>query len=124
MTTMTNDSAALDADGSLMLLANDLLYKAFEMRCSDFNVEPDKEQVVLRYLVNRETIKEMQLPKDVHSELVFCYKALAGLNIQQSDRPQDKKATIPIGGKDIVIRVTAIPGEYGETIAVSFKFPD
>src|ERR1700744_4917271 len=81
MTSMTNDSASLDADGSLMLLANDLLYKAFEMRCSDFNVEPDAEQVVLRYLVNRETIKEMQLPKDVHSELVFCYKALAGLNI-------------------------------------------
>jgi type II secretory ATPase GspE/PulE/Tfp pilus assembly ATPase PilB-like protein len=107
-----------------MLLANDLLSKALDMKCSDFYVEPDQEQVSIRYLINKEVINEMQLPKDVHSELVFCYKVLAGLNIQQHERPQDKKATIPIGGKDIVMRVTAIPGEHGETIAVSFKFPD
>jgi len=131
----TNDSLAMSAlagelsmvgqqDLAFMLLANDLLSKALEMRCSDFQIEPDGDQVFLRYLVDGEMVKELQLPMRVHRELAFCYKALAGLNIQESKRPQDKRATISICGADVTIRVTSIPGEHGETIAVSFKFAD
>ncbi len=111
-------------DLAFMLLANDLLSKALELRCSDFQIEPDEDQVFLRYLKDGEMIKELQLPMRVHRELAFCYKALAGLDIQESKKPQDKRATIKICGADVTIRVTSIPGEAGETIAVSFKFAD
>lgn len=111
-------------EDALILLANDLLSKALELHCSDMHVEPDQDHVVLRYLIDKKTIHETQLPKAIHSELAFCYKALVGMDMKQSSRPQDKRATITINGNDVTIRVTAIPGDFGETIACSFKFTD
>jgi type II secretory ATPase GspE/PulE/Tfp pilus assembly ATPase PilB-like protein len=58
----------------------------------------------------------------VHLELVFCYKVVAGLNINETSKPQDKKAVLKIGGADVQFRVTTIPGDFGETVAISFKF--
>ena len=113
-----------DGAGALVLLANDLLSKALELRCSDMHVEPEQDCVVLRYLIDKKPIHETRLPKDVHSELAFCYKALVGMDMKQSGRPQDKRATIFIAGKEVTIRITAIPGEFGETIACSFKFSE
>lgn len=106
----------------LMILSNDLMGKAIEMRCSDMHVEPEAAMVVVRYLSNKELVKQSKLPKAAHAELVFCYKVIAGLNISEGTKPQDKKATIQICGEDIEIRVTTIPGELGETVAISFKY--
>lgn len=109
-------------DASLMLLANELIAKAIDLRCSDMHVEPDSEHTILRYLKNKELLLESKLPKPVHLELVFCYKVIAGLNINETSRPQDKKAVLKIGGSDLNLRVTTIPGDFGETVAISFKF--
>lgn len=109
-------------DASLMLLANELIAKAIDIRCSDMHVEPDQEHTILRYLKNRELLLESKLPKPVHLELVFCYKVIAGLNINETSKPQDKKAVLKVGGSDLNFRVTTIPGDFGETVAISFKF--
>lgn len=125
MNTLTNDTPIVGQQNlSLMLLANDLLFKAFQMKCTDFQIEPDADQVTVRYLTQGTTIKEMQLPITVHPELVFCYKVLAGLNIKDHAHPQDKHSTIDCGGMSVGMRVTAIPGDFGETIALTFKYSD
>lgn len=109
-------------DPSFMLLANDLISKAIEIRCSDMHVEPEEDEVILRYLKDKKLLLESKIPKEVHSELVFCYKAISGLNLHESSKPQDKRAKIKVGNQDIEFRVTTIPGDYGETVAISFKF--
>ncbi len=116
------ESFVTGQDASLMLLANELISKAIDIRCSDMHVEPDEEHTILRYLKNRELLLESKLPKPVHLELVFCYKVIAGLNINETSKPQDKKAVLKISGSDVQFRVTTIPGDYGETVAISFKF--
>ncbi len=116
------ESVIAGQDASLMLLANELIAKAIDIRCSDMHVEPDEEHTILRYLKNRELLLESKLPKPVHLELVFCYKVIAGLNINETSKPQDKKAVLKIGGSDLNFRVTTIPGDFGETVAISFKF--
>ena len=111
-----------DNDASLMLLANELISKAIEIRCSDMHVEPEEDEVVLRYLKDKKLLLESKIPKSVHPELVFCYKVIAGLNLNEAAKPQDKRAKIKIGDRDVEFRVTTIPGEFGETVAISFKF--
>lgn len=117
-----DESIVTGQDASLMLLANELIAKAIDLRCSDMHVEPDSEHTILRYLKNKELLLESKLPKPVHLELVFCYKVIAGLNIIETSRPQDKKAVLKINGSDLNFRVTTIPGDFGETVAISFKF--
>lgn len=117
-----DDGFIAGQDASLMLLANELIAKAIDIRCSDMHVEPDEQHTILRYLKNRELLLESKLPKPVHLELVFCYKVIAGLNINETSKPQDKKAVLKIGGDDLNFRVTTIPGDFGETVAISFKF--
>ncbi|HEY9713791.1 MAG TPA: ATPase, T2SS/T4P/T4SS family [Chroococcales cyanobacterium] len=107
---------------TLMLLANDLIARAIERRCSDMHVEPDETIILIRYLKNTELISQKKLPKKAHEELVFCYKVMAGLNIAEQKRPQDRRSLIKIGGEDIELRVTTIPGEFGETVAITFKY--
>ena len=124
MNTWTTEAPLVNTQNlSLMLLASDLLYKALEMHCSDLQVEHEGEQVTVRFLVQGQTAKEMQLPCVVHGELVFCYKALAGLSIKRSTSPQDKQSQLHFAGQDVGLRVTVIPGELGETLGVTFKYP-
>jgi type II secretory ATPase GspE/PulE/Tfp pilus assembly ATPase PilB-like protein len=122
MSTTWTESSTSQQNLSLDLLANDLLSKALELRCSDMHIEPEENQVVVRYLSKGETIKQVELPLHVHQELAFCYKVIAGLNIKEQSRPQDIRRPLQIAGDDVDMRVTAIPGEFGETIAVTFKY--
>lgn len=120
--TPEDESVVTGQDASLMLLANELIAKAIDLRCSDMHVEPDQDNTILRYLKNRELLLESKLPKPVHLELVFCYKVIAGININETSKPQDKKAFLKVDGHDLNFRVTTIPGDFGETVAISFKF--
>lgn len=111
-------------DNTLLALANEMLLTAASKGFTHIHVEPQREELELRYWVEHSLVESKKLEKSIHLELVRCFKSIAGLDLSVANRPQDKRLHTEMAGAELDIRVTTIPGEFGEMVAVSIKFPE
>ncbi|MDP3508874.1 MAG: hypothetical protein Q8T09_12865 [Candidatus Melainabacteria bacterium] len=111
-------------NASVMLLAHEIIGKATQKRCSDIHLEPDISGVSLRYFLHGELLADCMLPLEIHGALVGSYKVIAGLNPQELVKPQDKKFTTRVDEDEVELRITTIPTDNGEMVAISMRFTD
>lgn len=111
-------------NASVMLLAHEIIGKATQKRCSDIHLEPDASGVSLRYFLHGELLADCMLPLEIHGALVGSYKVIAGLNPQELVKPQDKKFTTRVEEDEVELRITTIPTDNGEMVAISMRFTD
>ena len=111
-------------DPNLLSLARDIINKAADNGFSDVHIEPQATEMELRYWYDGALIESTKLEKHIHSELLRCYKSIAGLSPEETKKPQDKRLKWTDTGTELDIRITTIPSEHGEMVAVSIKFDD
>ncbi|MBX9691136.1 MAG: hypothetical protein K2Z81_02060, partial [Cyanobacteria bacterium] len=109
----------VEIDQSTYQLAVQILTQAVSINCTDVHFEPVDEGVALRFLSGGDLQGETVLPIELKEMIVVCLKAMAQLNPNVSDRPQDKKFTTDLFGPVVNMRVTTIPGMFGEMVSVS-----
>jgi type II secretory ATPase GspE/PulE/Tfp pilus assembly ATPase PilB-like protein len=109
---------------SVMLLAHEIIGKASQKKCSDIHLEPDTTGISLRYFLHGELLAACVLPLEIHQSLVSSYKIIAGLNPSEKDKPQDKKLKTRVDDEHIELRITTMPSDNGEMVAISIKFSD
>jgi type II secretory ATPase GspE/PulE/Tfp pilus assembly ATPase PilB-like protein len=63
------------------------------------------------------------VPLHTYQALVSRIKLLSEMKLNIRDEAQDGRFTISIGGKDIEMRVSVIPAEFGETIVMRILDP-
>ena len=63
------------------------------------------------------------IPKDLYRLLSSRLKLLSGLKLNVTDEAQDGRFTIDVGEKELEIRVSVIPGGYGETFVLRLLDP-
>jgi hypothetical protein len=111
-------------DPNLLSLARDIINKAADNGFSDVHIEPQAAELELRYWYDGALIESTKLEKHIHGELLRCYKSIAGLSTEETKKPQDKRLKWTDTGAELDIRITTIPSEHGEMVAVSIKFDD
>ena len=106
----------------LMSLARDIVTKAIQQKWSDIHLEPEQSAMSLRYFKSGEVLADCKLPIQINQPLAGSYKRMVGLDAAESRRPQDKKQSLNIAETDIELRVTTMPSEFGEMIAISIRY--
>jgi type IV pilus assembly protein PilB len=96
---------------------------AIKFGASDVHIEPEEETTRLRYRVNG-TLEDISyfdfsLLKNLTSRL----KLLSGLKLSTSKNAQDGRFSIDIREVEIDIRVSVIPGNYGESFVMRLLDP-
>ena len=100
-----------------------------EMKASDIHMEPEKEYFKLRYRLDGVLQDIGKFPLDIYRSIVSRIKMMGGMKINIRDIAQDGHFSIGIGLKKseklessqpgkIDIRVSIIPGNYGESIVM------
>ncbi len=96
---------------------------ALKFGASDIHIEPEEGKVRLRYRVNGvlEDISffDYSLLKNITSRL----KLLAGLKLSTTKGAQDGRFSIDLGDVEIDMRVSVIPGNYGESFVMRILDP-
>ena len=96
---------------------------ALKFKASDIHIEPEEERVRLRYRVNGvlEDISffDFSLQKNITSRL----KLLAGLKLTMGKGPQDGRFSIDLGTVEIDMRVSVVPGNYGDSFVMRILDP-
>lgn len=105
-----------------MSLARDIVSKAVQQKWSDIHLEPEQSTMSLRYFKSGELLADCKLPLQINQPLAGSYKKMAGLDARVSGRPQDKRFATTLNDITVELRVTTMPSDFGEMIAISIKY--
>lgn len=110
--------AATGDEQPIIRLANAILADAVRTRTSDVHVEPERENVRVRYRIDGLLRETMRVPRHIGPSLVSRLKIMANLDIAERRRPQDGRAMIRVEGQEVDLRVSTMPTMFGETIVL------
>jgi type IV pilus assembly protein PilB len=113
-----------DEEGPIIRLVNLIIDNAYYMRASDIHVEPMSDRVRVRYRVDGACLEKDNLPKNMQAALTTRLKILSGMDIAEKRLPQDGRIKRVIGDHDVDFRVSALPGNHGESIVLRILRPD
>ncbi|MCD6392765.1 MAG: Flp pilus assembly complex ATPase component TadA, partial [Planctomycetes bacterium] len=99
-------------------LVNSLLYNAVRENASDIHIEPDDKKLRVRYRVDGRLYEKMRPPHQMHSAIVSRIKIMAELDIAQRRLPQDGSIHVLMEQRPIDLRVSVMPGSYGEKVVI------
>jgi type IV pilus assembly protein PilB len=93
-----------------------ILAGAMQFDSSDIHIETSEDEARLRFRVDGELQDIGMLPMVLYRLLLSRIKLLAKMKLNVRDRAQDGHFEMTVDGKRIDIRVSVIPGQYGENI--------
>lgn len=101
-----------------------ILAGALATRTSDIHYEAEEKTARIRYRIDG-LLHDVApvLPKKNYESLVSRIKLLCNMKLNVHSEPQDGRFTIKIPGKEIEMRVSIIPSEFGETIVMRILDP-
>lgn len=108
---------------SVSNLLETLLAGALTTRTSDIHFEAQEKDTRVRYRVDGLLHDIAVLPKKNYESLVTRIKLLCELKLNVHSEPQDGRFTISLPEKEIEMRVSLIPSEFGETIVMRILDP-
>ena len=117
------DLEEIAGQSPVVKLVNYLLYNAVRENASDIHVEPDDKKLRVRYRVDGRLYEKMRPPCQMHSAIVSRIKIMAELDIAQRRLPQDGGIHVLMEGRPIDLRVSVMPGNFGEKVVVRIIDP-
>ncbi|WP_297540624.1 GspE/PulE family protein [Roseovarius sp.] len=105
-------------EAPVIQLVNQLLRRAVRAGASDLHVEPHENGLRARMRVDgmlQSVLDRQDLPV---RRVVSRLKVMAGLDISETRLPQDGHISLRLGGRAIDVRVSTLPGNYGERVVM------
>ncbi|MGE9297162.1 MAG: ATPase, T2SS/T4P/T4SS family [Puniceicoccales bacterium] len=116
-------SGELDDEDSapIITLANRIVEDAYILGASDIHIEPQENDLVVRYRIDGKCQEKLRLPKQVAGSLSARFKIMSELDIAEKRLPQDGRIVFKKFTKkniDIDLRVATGPMNFGEKIVM------
>ncbi|MGJ4946772.1 GspE/PulE family protein [Bradyrhizobium sp. HKCCYLS20291] len=108
----------LASEAPIIRLVNQIIANAVEARASDIHIEPDVDQVLVRYRIDGVLRSVQVLSADLRAAITSRVKIMSKLDIAERRLPQDGRIKIAVRGIDIDFRVSTIPTSFGESVVL------
>jgi general secretion pathway protein E len=92
--------------------------QSLKENASDIHIEPFERTFDVRYRVDGVLQKRGSFHKDRYRAVVSRIKLLSGMDIAEQRLPQDGRQSIRIAGEFVDMRVSTLPGKWGESLVV------
>lgn len=92
-------------------------------KASDIHVEPEDENVLLRFRIDGVLVDIEYFDFDTYKLLLSRIKLLSGMKLNIKDESQDGRFSVKIGGVEYEIRSSILPGNTGESIVMRILDP-
>jgi hypothetical protein len=108
------------SDAPLVRLVNSMIFQAAEDGASDIHVEPQENELVVRYRIDGVLHVAHRVPKRLAAGVTTRLKVLAKLDIAERRKPQDGRITLTAAaaGRMLDVRVATLPTVEGEAVTM------
>ena len=107
---------AIGADASpVVKLVHSTLYDALSSGASDIHLENDAQGLTIKYRIDG-VLNRIAQPagREMAEQVISRVKVMAELDIAERRIPQDGRFKVKLRGREVDIRVSIIPGVFGE----------
>ncbi|MFH1857253.1 MAG: type II secretion system ATPase GspE [Candidatus Omnitrophota bacterium] len=109
------EGKATKEEAPIIRLVTLFIAEAVKNRASDIHIEPLEKKLRVRYRIDGVLHEVPGPPKKLQGSVISRIKLMAGLDIAEKRLPQDGRIRINLAGKYLDLRVSTIPGIYGES---------
>ncbi len=99
-------------------LVSSIIRGAIDARSSDIHIEPQDNDVRVRYRVDGILRSAVSVPLSAQKEVVSHIKIMANMDISEKRVPQDGHISLQHYGKEYDLRISSLPAVGGEKIVV------
>jgi len=114
----TMDIMDMANDAPIIRLVNTIIKQAVADKASDIHFEPYEKDYIVRFRLDGILHQMFTPPKKYQNAITSRMKIMSNLNIAENRLPQDGRIQLKISGKEIDIRVSIFPTQYGERIVL------
>jgi len=108
----------LASEAPVIKLMNTILSKAIEKNVSDIHFEAFKDIMKVRFRIDGVLTTIDTIPQNLKLPLITRLKLISGMNIAENRLPQDGRISIKIANKEIDIRTSSVPTQFGESFVL------
>ncbi len=102
----------------IVKFVNLVLQQAIQDRASDIHFEPFETEFRIRYRVDGALYEMSPPPKHLALPVISRLKVMSNLNISERRMPQDGRITYNIIGRQVDLRVSTLPTQFGESVVL------
>ncbi|HLH52343.1 MAG TPA: ATPase, T2SS/T4P/T4SS family [Verrucomicrobiae bacterium] len=112
-----------DEDAPVIRAVRQIITRAVNTRASDIHFEPEERMMRVRTRIDGVLSQDVLIPKAMQSAVTTRMKILADLDLAETRIPQDGRASIIVGGRQVDLRVSSLPTSHGENIVARILDP-
>lgn len=112
------DLRALASREPVVQVVNAMFSEALQARASDIHVESTPAGLRVRFRLDGVLRDAQTLGRPFQAAVLSRLKVLAGLDIAERRLPQDGRARVRVGNRDVDVRVSTLPALHGESIVL------
>ncbi|MSR28685.1 MAG: type II secretion system protein GspE [Phycisphaerales bacterium] len=106
------------SSGPVVRLVNHIIACAVSEGASDIHIEPDDGHLRVRLRVDGVLHERVKPPYRMHAAIASRIKIMAKLDISERRVPQDGEISVRVSGRPIDLRVSTLPGKFGEKVVM------
>jgi general secretion pathway protein E len=97
---------------------NGVFEDALRRRASDIHIEPFEDHFQIRFRIDGVLHAVQTLPRQRFDAVASRIKLLSAMDIAERRLPQDGRQSVRFAGQDIDLRVSSLPGAWGESLVL------
>ena len=118
-TAVTDEDVTKQASQAPIIRFVDLvLQEGVKAKASDIHFEPFEHEFRIRLRIDGSLYEMAPPPKNLASAVIARVKVLSSLNIAERRVPQDGRIKTTISGRQIDLRVSTLPTQFGESVVL------
>jgi type IV pilus assembly protein PilB len=117
---LASEGVDLTEAGSAPIIkyVNTIIARAIKAKASDIHFEPFDKEFKIRYRVDGALYEMAPPPRRLAIPVTSRIKVMANLNIAERRVPQDGRIQTLLAGRQVDLRVSTLPTQYGESIVL------
>lgn len=111
------ETPAVDEAPTIRLVSS-LIEEAIGQNASDIHLEPQADGLLVRFRIDGVLYEKMRIPANTRASVLSRVKIMSGMDITEKRVPQDGRTNVKLQGSAYDIRVSTLPGVFGEKIVL------
>lgn len=119
----SNDPNSIDVEAEansapIIRYVDLVLYQAIKEKASDIHFEPFEKEFKIRYRIDGALYEMAPPPVHLALPIISRVKVMSNMNIAERRIPQDGRIVKQFGDKQVDMRVSSLPTQYGESVVL------
>lgn len=108
----------VEDDAPIVRFVNILVTQAIQDRASDIHIEPNENDLLVRYRIDGVLHEMQRSPKQIQGGVISRLKIMSDIDIAERRKPQDGRMSVVHNGRKIDLRVATLPTVWGEKVVM------